>query len=381
MQMQLTPPTRLANPSSMQNGCQMPITSTPNISHQSVKPSKVEDGEEGVTTMNKSDGDNIGIKGSVPLQSGQTSSVPDTMPTTTVITTTACTTSAINGCPMQGGMLSTTSIMTTSTTMVTDDNDMKTKDNKRKRDDDLKDNRKSKIRASQEEPDKGRDEMESTKLMKEMFKEVLGIKSTMNTMGGQISAINEKMEIMQRENAVWRQKIVNLESNCTELKSTVEQTQQMVYAETSKRQKGFRDVQEQLKLQAEELKPNTQAIKKHDKQITTLDENFKGIMAKVDELFSNRERLAAPLENLKSKVESALGEVNFPVKKTIVAQNVWFDEDEDLGKKVELIINRTLELPDIKIVNIERKSSFKGVGLVRVELESNEHLKAVLKNK
>ena len=46
----------------------------------------------------------------------------------------------------------------------------------------------------------------------------------------------------------------------------------------------------------------------------------------------------------------------FVLEKTIVAQNMWYKEDEDLNRVASTIINKALNLPEVKIVDVERKS-------------------------
>ena len=77
-----------------------------------------------------------------------------------------------------------------------------------------------------------------------------------------------------------------------------------------------------------------------------------------------------------------LGDVDFAPKKTLVAQNVWYKEDEDLYKVVATIIHKVLNLPNISIVNTVRKSGWEsGAGLIKKEVESAEQVKEVLKQK
>ena len=82
------------------------------------------------------------------------------------------------------------------------------------------------------------------------------------------------------------------------------------------------------------------------------------------------------------KVESSLGSITFPTQKTVVAQKVWYKEDEDIVKVAETILHKALELPEIKVVRAERKSGWKtGTGLVKIELENNDCVRTVIKNK
>ena len=67
---------------------------------------------------------------------------------------------------------------------------------------------------------------------------------------------------------------------------------------------------------------------------------------------------------------------------TIVTQNVWCEEEEDLNKIASAIVNKGLKLPRIKIKNVMRKSRWEsGSGLLKIELESESDVKEILKNK
>ena len=72
----------------------------------------------------------------------------------------------------------------------------------------------------------------------------------------------------------------------------------------------------------------------------------------------------------------------FALEKTIVAQNMWYKEDEDLNRVASTIINKALNLPEVKIVDVEHKSGkAKGKGLVKIELENKDTVSAVLRHK
>ena len=95
-----------------------------------------------------------------------------------------------------------------------------------------------------------------------------------------------------------------------------------------------------------------------------------------------KEKAESPVQKIKSRVEEMLGDVDFAPKKTLVAQNVWYKEDEDLYKVVATIIHKVLNLPNISIVNTVRKSGWEsGAGLIKIEVESAEQVKEVLKQK
>ena len=103
---------------------------------------------------------------------------------------------------------------------------------------------------------------------------------------------------------------------------------------------------------------------------------------RLDAVAEDQQKIVGPLQHLKTRVEEAVGGVDFPVKKTIVGQKVWFQEGENLEKVAELIIHKTLELPEIQIVKVERKSGQEtGSGLIKIELQDASDVRKVLRNK
>ena len=56
-----------------------------------------------------------------------------------------------------------------------------------------------------------------------------------------------------------------------------------------------------------------------------------------------QERALGPIQNIKRKIEETLGDVDYPVNKTLIGQNVWHRENENLDKVAEFIINKTLK--------------------------------------
>ena len=111
-------------------------------------------------------------------------------------------------------------------------------------------------------------------------------------------------------------------------------------------------------------------------------EKMKKVNVKLDELESKQSSALQPMNKLKDQVHELLGNVKFPVKKTVVAQGVWYEENEDFFKVASTIINKSLELADVTVVNVERKSGWEsGAGLLKIELKSADEVKKVLKNK
>ena len=70
-------------------------------------------------------------------------------------------------------------------------------------------------------------------------------------------------------------------------------------------------------------------------------------------------KVSVPLNEIRQKVESTLGSIEFPIKRTLIAQNVWYKEGEDLMQIVKTIIHKALGLPEVPIHRTKRKSGQK----------------------
>ena len=309
-----------------------------------------------------------------------TSSNIITMPTTTITTTTSAVTCKTGNTT---GTMTVGSILSTTTTTVTDDPKPSTTeclDSKRKRrseEDENSKNESPKRRKSDSDV-----KIESNYMLQKMFQEMMGMKNGMDNVGTQIALMNNRMEQMQQDNNIWKSKLAMIEKDCSDLKISVEMAHNLVRDESKKREDEVKSIRNHIAQHSREGASNVQLLKTHGDQLKSLDNSVKGINSRIDTVIEEHKQMAAPMENLRSKVENALGEIDFPVNKTIVAQNVWYTEGENLDKIVELIVNTTLELPDVTVRKIERKSGFeKGSGLLKIELGSENDVKKVLKNK
>ena len=137
-----------------------------------------------------------------------------------------------------------------------------------------------------------------------------------------------------------------------------------------------------LQEQATENATTVTLIKTQSGQMKDVGEKMRNVNVKLDELESKQLSALQPMNELKDQVHELLGNVKFPVKKTVVAQRVWYEENEDLFQVASTIINKALELDDVTVVNVERKSGWEsGSGLLKIELKSTDEVKRVLKIK
>ena len=181
---------------------------------------------------------------------------------------------------------------------------------------------------------------------------------------------------------MWKRRFEKLEQECSKLKGSVEMAHNLIQDESSTWKSEIVALKCILTQQSTDHSGTVQIVKVHGSQLKNINEMLKGVNNRIDMALEEQQKLNALIQNMKMKMDEALGAVDFPVKKMLVCQNVWHKQDEDLMKVAKLIVNTTLELPDIKILNVECKSGFKGnAGLVKIEIESENVVKEVLRQK
>ena len=308
------------------------------------------------------------------------------MPTVTTVTMTMVNTALTsNG---DNCIISATGTLTTTTTSITDhqvthsNKDKDRKDSKQKSDSEEITTEKVKRRNIHINDEAISGEISPVVMMQKMFSEIIGIKTTVNTMNNSITLLQNKMEMIQEGNQVWKQKLGLLENDITEVKASVEMVHNLILDETQDRQTAVNALKNEIVERSVENQNTLQLVKTQTAQMKTVKELVKGIQGKIDELDNQHSAAVAPITEIKSQVEEMLGQIDYPVKKTIMAQNVWYAADEDIYKTASTIINKALELPAIKIVKVVRKSGQDtGAGLLKIELDCADSVKMVLKNK
>ena len=279
-----------------------------------------------------------------------------TMPTTTTITT--C---AVMATYLASNSVTQTSMTATTTTTVSS---LETySDSKHKEPEEKNDECITKKCNTTESPIKS----EKT-LIERMHEEVMGIKTVVAD--------------IQAKNKEWKEKLKNLQSEINEVKDSVNMAHNMINDETKERTKMQKEFRIEMTDWTKEITNNVQRIKSHSGELKSCKETISKLQDKVERLGSEQERLKSPVKKLEANLKNLPTENAFEVNKTIVVQKVWYEEHEDLGKVASAIINKALDLPDIKIVRVERKSGKNtGKGLLKIELEDSECVKIVLSRK
>ena len=169
-----------------------------------------------------------------------------------------------------------------------------------------------------------------------------------------------------------------------EMKDSVNMAHNMITDEIKERKEGEKKLSTQLEDRHKEICNNTKVLKEHGVRVKNLGETVESLSSKVDVATDSQKNLTKTVNAMKSRMDSRYGTDEYPTERTVVAQKVWYREDEDITKVAETIIHKALQLPSIKIVRALRKSGWKsksGTGLIKIELESSEDVETVLKNK
>ena len=294
--------------------------------------------------------------------SNSSSTTSTTMPITTVLTTTAVTTSIMS----TGVQQSTT--MVSSSVMISSKEDSV----KRKKPDTEDTSEPNKVHIT-EESMSGENVVppcDTKEVLMKVYSEIMGIKTTVNK--------------IEQDNIEWKSKFVQLESVVSEIKDSVEMAHGLIGDEKQSRLSFEKEIKSEMNERKKEMASNSKLIKAATNDMSAIKASGVKLSAKVDNIEKDLNEIKKPMKELTSKVEEKLGPTEFPVDRTLVAQGVWYDDDEDLVGKAEAIIHKALELPEVKIVRTHRKSGQKAQskkGLIKIELESADALKTVLKAK
>ena len=188
-------------------------------------------------------------------------------------------------------------------------------------------------------------------LLGKLLKELTEIRTVVKTWN---KTMEEKMDKIQSDNNSWKEKLIKIQQELDSTKGIVISNQRKIEEEKTERKK----------------------------ECTTILNTVSAVSNRLDLIEAKQETLNEPINDLKKQIEETFGEMEYPVKHTIVAQHVWYEEGENLSEIASEIIHNNLELPNVIIVRCERKSGWdSGHGLIKVEVESEDQLKQVLKNK
>ena len=350
------------------------------LNHKDVRKSSGVTNSSEDTQYKKAESDMVGI--SDPMSAVKVAASTTTMPTTTIVTTTAMATGLLHSTiSVQMGCTVSTTASAVTTTIITTNGDDGEGKRKQLMDDENRETCKSPKRRIVESPrgdpvlTLAGDNSDLKDMIKTMFGKVVEMEAT-------IGNINNTVAAIQTQNRIWNSRFEKIRQECNDLKESVEMAHNLIRDEVTNRDVAITEVREQVKQQGAAQVNVIQSLKTHSTSIRSLSDNVKAVNGRMDKILEEQSCLKQPVNELKKKVDEVLGETSFPIKKTIVGQSVWYKEGEDLNKIAELIINKTLELPHVKITRVERKTGFdSGFGLIKMELETEGMVKEVMRNK
>ena len=206
-----------------------------------------------------------------------------------------------------------------------------------------------------------------------ILNEILGMKNVVND-------LKIGMTKIQEDNQQWKTKVQAIETDLKDVKESVNMAHDLITDETMNRKQEIGALKADIIEQTREMSNNAQVLNTHSTDLR----NIKSELGRVDTKLNNieQEKIQSPLKIMKAQLDATLEPGTFPVKTTLVAQNVWNSEGENLEEKASLIIHKALNLPQIATKRVEHKSGWKtGSGLVKIELHSQEDLKRVLGRK
>ena len=290
-----------------------------------------------------------------------------TMPTTTIITTTAS--HAIQAAA--GGTQVVTSTLTRTSTTIVTEGDYGTTPAKQLLPAD------SKCKKPEEE----KEESVNKRVHLEKENYVVGT-AIMTQILDELKNVKTVMTQIQSENQDWKSKVTAIESDMKDVKESVNMAHNLINDEMKNREKIQKDLKSELMEQARELTNNAQLLVKQSGEIKSLKDDVTHTRQQLKSIAEEQVKLKSPLCELNNRINSVTEPVEFPIKTTLVAQNIWYSEEEDMLQKSRTLTHSTLNLPQIRIVRAVHKSGWKsGAGLVKIELGSEQDLETVLGRK
>ena len=227
-------------------------------------------------------------------------------------------------------------------------------------------------------------EMGDDSIMCNLLNEMKGIKSSITDVNTNVVNLDGKVNMLQDESKQWWSKMLQVEKDVSDMKDSLEMAHNLINAEKSAREGLTKEVRQLLDEKSRELSNSVSVIKGHGTEIKGIQSDVKTFQTRIKKIEDEHNELKEPMRQMKNHLcnVNSEREQEFSVSKTLVAQNVWFQEDEDIDKVASTIIHKALNLPDIKVVRSVHKSGQKsGKGLIKIKLDSNDSIKKVLDQK
>ena len=199
-------------------------------------------------------------------------------------------------------------------------------------------------------------------MMEKLFAEVMNVKGIVST--------------IQEDNIAWKNKI---EKEVNEVKDSVELAYNLIVDKTKQCKEGEKQLKEELNDKMKEILNVVQKTRTQSEELKNVKMGISQTQCEIKELQDQHAAMKIPVMEIKTQIEMVTGSIEYPVNRTVVAQRVWCEENEDIEKVARTIINKALNLPDVCIVRAIRKSGKpNGTGLIKIELQTEADVETVL---
>ena len=215
--------------------------------------------------------------------------------------------------------------MTTSTTVeieVAENTDTEMKEVKRKQPDSetspTNDNNKKRITTC------GETQMEDSPIIGNTSEEVTGqLFTELLEMKSMIGNVSLAMTQMQMDNKVWIAKIATVEKDLSEVKDSVEMAHSLIDDETKARKEDIKQIRNSITDRVKEITDHSTLIKNQASDHKATKDIVKQMDGKMSSLDKDVQWLKGTVNSLCTRQPDEQ-KVEFPVKSTLVAQNVWY---------------------------------------------------------
>ena len=197
---------------------------------------------------------------------------------------------------------------------------------------------------------------------------------------------NETVKQIQAENKEWQQRLVTVEQEMSAVKDSLNMAHNVIRDETKNRLEQEKCLTEEIGERKKEIGNTVNVLKSHYSDIKEIRSNAQDLSNRVSAVETNQSNTTFSADMVQSQLDSHLKDIGvmstFPVHRTVIAQRVWYEEDEDILEVTKSIIHSALSLPQVQIVRAERKSGQRtGSGLVKIEVQDEKDVKLILGRK
>ena len=143
-----------------------------------------------------------------------------------------------------------------------------------------------------------------------------------------IGNINNNMQEMKQENKAWIAKLTTVEKDLGDVKDSLEMAHNMIQDEKNARNNVVKELKEEMKEHAQEIRNNTSLIKTNTTDLQSVKETVKKLGSKVAQLSDDHQKLKEPIAKLSTQCETNAKQ-EFPLNcaKCVVPRRRGFTQD------------------------------------------------------